>query len=226
MPPSSIELYNDALDALQAGNAPEALAFIVDSLTEDPADTQTWQLYIVILNALGRTDDALRATAKVKEMGISAADELVMKGAACASGGDIPAAIPHYQAAIELEPDRAELHTALALALMQCGQQDAALAAAEKAVALDPEDSHTHYALGHILRLSERKDAALSAFNRALELDPDLMIALYEQGMVLADHERLEEALANFEKFLKVHPADPAASEAVSNLRYRLNGHG
>lgn len=226
MPQPSIELYNNALDALQAGNAPEALALIVESLTEDPADTQTWQLYIVILNALGRTDDALRATAKLKDLGLSAADEMVIKAAASASNGDVAAAIPHYQAAIELEPERAELHTALALALMQCGHPGTAQAAAEKAVALDPDDAHSHYALGHILRLSERKEAALTALTRSLELDPDLMIALYEQGMLLADNHKLKEALGNFERFLKAHPGDPSATEAVANIRERIGGHG
>jgi len=222
----SIEHYNNALDALQAGNAPEALASIVESLTEDPGDTQTWQLYIVVLNALGRTDDAQRATAKLKNLGLSAADEHVMKAAASASAGNVAAAIPHYQAALELEPDRAELHTAHALALMQCGHQEDALAAAECAVALDPDDAHTHYALGHILRLTDRKEAALAALTQAVSLDPGLMIALYEQGMLLADNDRLKEALGNFEEFLKAHPGDPSATEAVANIRERIGGRG
>lgn len=219
----SIEFYNAALDALEAGDAPEALAAIVNSLTEDPNDTQTWQLYIVILNALGRKEDALRATAKLKEKGLSEADAHILQASQAAASNDLAAAIPHYQAAAALEPGRSEIHTGLAIAHMQAGDADAALSAAEKAVGIDPTDSRAQYALGHILRLSGKKEPALAALTAAVSSDPDFMIALYEQGMLLADSGRLEEALANFEKFLKTHPSDPSANEAVANIRQRLN---
>lgn len=226
MPQPSIEAYNNALDALQAGKAPEALAAIVESLTEDPNDTQSWQLYIVILNALGRTEDAQRATAKLKEKGLSPADELLMKAAAAASSGDVAAALPHYEAAIGLEPQRVDLHASHALALMQCGCPQAALTAAETAVALDPEDAHAQYALGHILRLTDQKQAALEALTRSVLSDPEFMIAVYEQGMLLAENGRLQEALANFQRFLAAHPGDPSASQAVASIRERLAHQG
>lgn len=222
MPGPSIDYYNEALDALHAGNAPEALAAIVNSLTEDPHDTQTWQLYIVILNALGRTDDARRATAKLKEKGLSAADEEVLKAAECASTGNLAAAIPHYRAAIAHEPQRADLVASLALALLECSDPENALATARRAVEIDPHDANTHYALGHILRLGGDDAAALAALNQAVSLDPEFMIALYEQGMLLAKSGELRPALANFEKFLAVHPGDPAATEAIANIRRSL----
>jgi tetratricopeptide (TPR) repeat protein len=222
MPGPSIDYYNEALDALHAGKAPEALAAIVNSLTEDPHDTQTWQLYIVILNTLGRTDDARRATEKLKQKGLSPADEEVLKAAECAAAGDLPAAIPHYRAAIAHEPRRADLVASLALALLETGDPEAALVSARSAVEIDPQDANTHYALGHILRLGEDDAAALAALNQAVELDPEFMIALYEQGMLLAKSGELRQALANFEKFLAAHPGDPAAIQAIANLRKSL----
>ena len=68
MSESSIEYYNAAIDAVQAGQMEEALAAVENSLTEDPKDGQTWQLYVVILNALGRAADAEKARAKVAEI--------------------------------------------------------------------------------------------------------------------------------------------------------------
>lgn len=222
----SIEFYNQAIDAVQAGKLPEALAAAETSLTEDPADTQTWQLYAVILSALGRTEDASKATAKLQEMGLGEADGLIMKAAAAAGSGDLKAAIGFYEAAINLEPDRPEIHASLSLALMQCEYTADALSAAEKAVALAPDDAHANYALGHVLRLTEKKDAALAALTKAVSADPDFLIALYEQGMLLADAERYEEALANFEKFLAQQPADPSATQAVASIRARIDGRG
>ena len=220
----SIEFYNKAIDAVQSGKIQEALAAVENSLTEDPSDKQTWQLYAIILNAAGRTEDAAKATAKLQEMGIGEADDLLMKAAGAAGSGDIKAAIGFYEAAIAVEPDRPEIHASLALALMQCEYTADALSAAEKAVALAPDDAHANYALGHVLRLTEKKDAALVALTKAVSADPDFLIALYEQGMLLADAERYEEALENFEKFLVEQPGDASATQAVASIRARMDG--
>ena len=109
---------------------------------------------------------------------------------------------------------------------METGDTDAAMAAAEKAVALAPEDASANYALGHILRLAGRKEGALAALGKAVAGDPDFMIALYEQGMLYAETGKLAEALANFEKFLEAHPGDPSATEAVANIKSKLDERG
>lgn len=222
----SITFFNAAIDAVQAGNLPEALTAIENSLTEDPQDGQTWQLYIVILNALGRSDDAKKATAKVKELGLGEVDEHMLKAAEAAASGDMRAALPHYEAALEIDQSRPEIHTSYALTLMECGDPEAALAAAERAVAVAPEDVHANYALGHVLRLMEKKALALDALTKAVSIDPTFMIALYEQGMLFAENGKLAEALANFRKYLEAHPGDLGASEAVTNIEAAMNGKG
>ena len=224
MPAPSIDFYNAAIDALQAGHVPEALTAVENSLTEDPDDGQTWQLYVVILNALGRTEDARKATVTLKEKGLNEIDELLMKAAQSTVSGNLAEAIAHYETALDLEPDRAEIQTSYALALMQNGDAAGALGAAEKAVALDPEDGHSHYALGHILRVTGKTAPALASLSRAVAIDPEFMMALYEEGMLLAETGRLPEALANFEKFLKARPGDSSATEAVASLRKSMGG--
>lgn len=218
----SIEFYNQAIDALQAGKVPEALAAVETSLTEDPNDTQTWQLYAVILSAMGRHEDAEKATAKLREMGLGEADDLIMKAASAAGAGDVKSAVNYYEAAIALEPERADIHASLALSLMQCGYTADALAAAEKSVELAPDDAQSNYALGHILRLGEKNDAALAALSKAVSADPEFLLAVYEEGMLLTDAGRHKEALANFEKFLKAQPEDPSALQAVAAVRSRI----
>lgn len=220
----SIEFYNQAIDALQAGKLAEALGFVEDSLTEDPGDVETWKLYAMILNGLGRSDDAARAVTKLREMGLGEADDLVMKAAAAVNAGDLKTAIGCYESAIALEPERSEIHASLALALMRCDYTADALAAAERAVELAPEEPHSNYALGHILRLLEKKEAALEALTKAVAADPDFLIALYEQGMLLAAGGQYERAFANFEKFLLAHPDDPSAMQAAASMRESMGG--
>ncbi len=222
MPAPNIEFYNEAIDAIQSGKLPEALAAIENALTEDPADIESWQLYAVVLKALGRTGDAEKATAKLRTMGLGEADESLMKASAAAGSGDIKNAIAHYEAAIASDPTRAEIHASLALALMGCEYTADALAAAEKAVALAPDEAHSNYALGHVLRLTGKTQPALAAMDKAVSADPGLLIALYEQGMLLADLGRYPEALSNFQKFLIAQPEDESASQAVAVIRSKM----
>lgn len=219
---SSIEFYNSALDALETGDLPAALAAIENALMEDAVDAQSWQLYVMVLKALGRAEDAAKATEKLGELGLTEFDSLLMQAAEAATGGDTASAIASYRAAIEIHPGHPEIHAGLALALMESGDSDSALTAAEQAVAIAPENSHAHYAHGRILRLSGDKSAALAAFDRAIALDPEFPMALYEQGMLLVENGRLHEALANFEKFLKTHPTDPSALTALKLVKADL----
>jgi tetratricopeptide (TPR) repeat protein len=218
----SIDFYNAAVDAIQAGRLDEALAAAENSLTENPKDTETWQLYVIVLNALGRSEDAQKATEKLRELGLNEADDFLLQAAEAASSWNLTTAISHYESALETGGERPEIHAGYALALWEADRPDDALASARKAVSLAPDDARANYALGHILRLREEKDEALAALTVAVNAEPDLMLAVYEQGMLLADKDRLEEALENFTRYLKANPGDPSAVQAVESIRYRM----
>lgn len=222
MPDPNIEYYNAAVDAIQAGRLDEALTAAENSLTENPKDAETWQLYVIILNALGRHEEARKATEKLEQIGLGEADGFLLKASEAASSGDLTAVIAHYESALEAGGERTEIHSGYALALMENGMTDEALAAARTAVSLAPDDARANYALGHVLRLREEKDEALSALTKAVAAEPDLMLAVYEQGMLLVDKDRLEEALENFSRYLKAYPGDPGATQAIEGIVYRM----
>jgi Flp pilus assembly protein TadD len=218
----SIDFYNAAVDAIQAGRLDEALTAAENSLTENPKDAETWQLYVIVLNALGRSEDAQKATAKLSELGLGEADGFLLQAAQAASSGDLTTAISHYLSALGAGGERPEIHAGYALALMESGRPDEALDAALKAVSLAPDDARANYALGHILRLRGENDEALAALTLAVTAEPDLMLAVYEQGMLLAEKDRLEEALENFTRYLKSNSGDPSAVQAVESIRHRM----
>lgn len=222
MPAPSIEYYNAAVDAIQAGRLEEALMAAENSLTENPKDLETWQLYVVVLNALGRHDDARKATEKLEQIGVSEADRFLLKASEAASSGDLTAVIAHYESALETGGERTEIHTGYALALMESGRSDEALTAARVAVSCAPDDARANYALGRILRLCEEKEEALLALTKAVAAEPDFMLAVYEQGMLLVEADRLEEALKNFSRYLEIHPSDSGARQAVEGIHFRM----
>lgn len=222
MPAPSIEFYNAAVDAIQAGRLDEALTAAESSLTENPKDAETWQLYVIVLNALGRHEDARKATEKLEQIGLGEADGFLLKASESASSGDLTAVIAHYESALETGDERSEIHCGYALALLEDSRPDEALAAARKAVSLTPDDARANYALGHVLRLRDEKDEALAALTLAVAAEPDLMLAVYEQGMLLVEKGRLEQALENFSQYLKIHPGDPGARQAIEGIHYRM----
>lgn len=218
----SIEFYNAAIDAIQAGRLEDALAAIESSLTENPKDSETWQLYVIVLNTLGRHEDAQKATEKLGSIGLSEADEYLIKASKAASSGDLSAVIAYYESALQTGGERSEIHSGYALALMENGKSDEALAAARMAVSIANDDARANYALGHILRLREEHDEALAALTKSVSAEPDLLLAVYEQGMLLAEKNRLEEALENFNRYLKSSPGDPNAVQAIQNILHRM----
>jgi tetratricopeptide (TPR) repeat protein len=218
----NVKFYNAAIDAAQTGDLPAAREAIESALTEDPNDTQSWQLYAVVLNALGETEKAEKAIAKTKELGLSDVDELIMKAADAIGQNKFGIAITHYEDALELEPNRPEVYVSYALALMQGDYPSDAEVAADKAVEMAPEDASAWYARGRIQRLRGKMNEALVSLNKALELQGNLVLAKYECGMILAETGELKAALACFEDVLVDHPDDGNAIEAKAVILARM----
>lgn len=218
----NVKYYNAAIDAAQSGDLPAALKAIESALTEDPVDVQSWQLYAVVLNATGQTEKAEKAMVKVRELGLGEADELIMKAADAIGQNKIGVAITHYEDALELEPDRAEVYVSYALALMQGDYPADAEEASAKAVELAPEDASAWYARGRILRLRGKKEEALKALETALGFQGNLVLAKYECGMILAETGRLDAALKCFEDVLSDHPEDENAIQAKAAILAKM----
>jgi len=222
----AIDLYNEALDAIEANNLPTALEKIEASLTEDPKDTQTWQLYHAILTASGQEEKAAKALEKIGELGLSDVDELIMKAGKALADGKIGNAITHYEDAIELDDSRADLHVSYALALYEGEYKKDAVEASAKAIELDPESSGAQYARGRILRLTGNHEAALDHLTKATSLDNPPLLAHYERGMILSETGQLEEALKCFEIVLKQNPTDENAATAKAKITEAIEQSG
>ncbi len=215
MSAKSEELYDQALDLIQAGQVAEGLTTIEESLMEDAEDALTWRLYAVTLTAVGRQEDAAAAMQKAQAFGLDDVDGLLMRAAEAQVAGDFEAAISRFEDALELDDGRYELWAAYALALLQAGYNKDALESSEKAISLGADEAQAWYARGRVLRLTGDLQAALPAFERAVELDPKIPVAWHERGMVqveLGDHTAATES---FERVLELQPDDPAARQAL-----------
>ena len=87
-----------------------------------------------------------------------------------AQQGKWNAAIPQFERALQLNPDSAEAHNNLGLALAQQKKWDAAIAHYERALQLNPDSAETHQNLGVALAAQGKLDEAMQHFQQALKL--------------------------------------------------------
>ncbi len=118
------------------------------------------------------------------------ADMHSWRGTQALSRGDTLAALTHYTASVQLQPQRAAYHVAGALTAAQLGHYDQAYRAMDAAIALRPTDPvlYTHLAAIYdraAAGASERVAPAYRAYERAISLAPTIALT-YQQYADLA----------------------------------------
>ena len=110
--------------------------------------------------------------------------------------------------ALELAPDRADVHSGVGYAYRKLGMHDEAVRCLSKAVELGPEDGANHAGLGRALYLVGRYDDAMAASLRALELDPGLADAYVNLALLHLLKRDLGKALSSYGKAVELRPKD------------------
>ena len=100
----------------------------------------------------------------------------------------------HLQKAVDIQPDSAEVHSNLGIALAADGRLDEAVTQFRKALEVQPDSAEAHYNLGDALAKQGRLDEALAATCTAVEL------ALRQDKKTLADALRTRIALLDAKK--------------------------
>jgi tetratricopeptide (TPR) repeat protein len=86
--------------------------------------------------------------------------------------GDAPAALEHFDRAVQLAPADPRVHLNRALALLHLSRVDDAQGELEQAVRLDPVYAKAHFNLGLLLVKRGRAAEGSTHLRRALEIDP------------------------------------------------------
>ncbi|MGD1098005.1 MAG: tetratricopeptide repeat protein [Bryobacteraceae bacterium] len=123
--------------------------------------------------------------------------------------GQLPAAISHFEAALQIKPDAAEVHHDLAGALLKMpGRLPDAISELQTVVHMKPESPVAHDDLGRELaKLPGQLPQAIAEFNAALQLDPNYAEAHADLGVgLLRIPDRLPEAIAHLKTALRLNP--------------------
>ncbi len=108
-------------------------------------------------------------------------------------------AIDAYKRAADLDPDDVHTMGALAQALLNDNQLDAALKEFQQIATADPEDTGALIHIGEILRRQGKYEDALTAVKKAVKKDPDSPEAGYNEGLLLDVLGRYDESAQVYE---------------------------
>lgn len=135
-------------------------------------------------------------------------------------------AVALLRRAIELDPNLAQAHMALARTLngrIWYGWSDTVdsdiqetYAAASRAVALDDRDPYSHYALCWASLLRNIHPQALAEAQRSIDLNPNFALGFFALGLVRVHIGRFTEALDSLLRSLRLNPNDPQAGSFMS----------
>jgi tetratricopeptide (TPR) repeat protein len=128
-------------------------------------------------------------------------------------------AVAEYEQAIEIEPNFAEAHNALAL---MRGSGDEAIRELEKAIEIQPDYAEALSNLGSFHLSQGKVDEAIAQCQKALEILPGLAKAHFVLGAAYQQKGMLDKAIIEYRTVIKIIPDDPLFMALVEV--YKKNG--
>jgi TolB-like protein/Tfp pilus assembly protein PilF len=117
-----------------------------------------------------------------------------------------PLAIAAARKALEIDPELAEAHAALAYARLYDWEWAAAAEGFQRALSLNPSYASAHLWYAHSLSMRKRYDEALREVRLARQLDPLSPIIHTQVGWILQHAGRYDEAIEELRKVLATDP--------------------
>ena len=167
----------------------------------------------------GRHREALARGTALAERYPDAPPILTILGAVNAVMGRLDAAAACLTKALRIEPDFAEAHNNLGMALGELGRHDEAVASFTEALRIKPGNARAHNNLGNALINLGRHQQAIASYGEALRLDPGYAEAHCNLGTALGNLGRHEQAIASYTEALRIKPDYVKVYENLGRIR-------
>ena len=120
--------------------------------------------------------------------------------------GRVPEAIGVFESALRIEPEYAEGHHNLGLALWKVGKRQEAVREYEYALRLKPDYADAHITLGVALAELGRPEDAIQHYEEALRINPNGAEAHMNLGNALLAQGKPGDAIQHYEEALRLRP--------------------
>jgi tetratricopeptide (TPR) repeat protein len=165
--------------------------------------------------ALASYDEAIRLDPRFADAYAARGEALWTRYGDARSPEDAQAAIEANNAALRLEPNRAEVRLALAVTLAGTGQPDTAIEELHRALALRPNFEDARIQLGRVLARQGKTDEAIAEFRKVSDQRPNFVAPYSAMGTSLYEAGRYREAAAAFERVTVLQPDNVIAYQQV-----------
>jgi tetratricopeptide (TPR) repeat protein len=137
--------------------------------------------------------------------------------------GHLEQAMEHYQMAIQLNPNDAEVLSNLGGALDAQGRLEEAIETLRQAIQIDPNHFDAQYNLGIALADKGRFDEAIANYYRAIQIKPGSASVRNNLGVALFNMGQFDEAIETYRRAIRIKPD---YCEALDNLGIALATQG
>lgn len=166
----------------------EALAAADAALALKPPPVEGWLVRADALEAMGRTDEALRALASAAAAAPKAPMPHLRTGMIEQQRGQLDAASRAYRRALEIDRRQpVALNNLAVIALERKSNLAEAEGWAREATRLNPRAAQMQHTLGDVLRAQGKKAEALTAYETAARLLPGDATLAFHHGRALAE---------------------------------------
>lgn len=186
--------------AEREGQPEEALGYLEEATTHEPASFEAWRQYAVLLEQLERYDEARTAYGAMIGLVPSNADLYAARAMAAARIGETQAAVADLNTAASIDPYRESVWVNVAGAAYGARSYEAAAEISGAGLAVHPDSVSLHVQRGLALLSMDAADAALQDFEAAVAANEDSFQAQRGLGMALAAVGRDEDAITAYRK--------------------------
>jgi tetratricopeptide (TPR) repeat protein len=205
---------------LQNGDPAGALRLMLGALQARPKSPEVLINYSLVLDALGRYEEALVTLDVVLSIKRRSVEACNNRGAILEKLGRDEDALESIDRALAIKPGHVDSLYNRGSVLRKLGRHEEALKAFERALAFKPDYAKAHNNRGLALDALGRPAEAFDSYNRALAIAPDFLEALNNRGNVLQKLGRHDEALVSYQKALSI---DANYAEVLNNYGRSLS---
>ena len=183
----------------------------------------SWQEYsgMVVLVAVGSALEQLPAMGVGKFDAMAGCESHYMAASQLLMAGHYQGALPHYEAALRLNPRHVDSLIGAAVAMEALGRRDAAIRRYHEALALLPTSPRAHYNLAHLLAEQGETEEAETHYRAALAAEPNYPQAHINLASLLINRGKTAEGRDHLLSALRLLPPDsPEARKIRGILRH------
>ena len=210
-------------DLRRQGKLVEAEKACAEILKDDPTDAEAHYLSGLIAFETENTDLAATHMAQATALVPHDPDFCCGLGNAQYMQGDLKGAVVNFENAIKHNPEHAQAHANLGLALTEVGRAKDAIPILERALSIDPENTEVLLNLGNAFQETSDFDNSIRCYRQVIQTAPDYVSAYRNLGNVLTKAERFDEAEEAYRNCLRL---EPQFTEAYTDLGLVLVAKG